>query len=415
MAARRLGLSIRRIRNESMPTTSPHAHHWGLDPAITFLNHGSFGACPTSILALQREWQDRLERQPVGFFVRELEPELDRTRACLGELLHCDADDLALIPNATTGVNTVLRSLRFESGDELLVTDHEYNACRMVLDYVAARAGARIVVVPVAFAGYDPQRVVRDLTAAVTDRTRLVLIDHITSPTALIMPVRDIVHAMNERGVDVLVDGAHGPGHIPLDLGEIGAAYYTGNCHKWLCTPKGAALLHVRRDRQDGLRPLVISHGANSPRQDRSRFRLEADWTGTADPTPLLCIPAAIEFLSTLMPGGLEALQRHNHSLAVDARRALCDALDIDPPCGPEHLGNMAALPLPTDAPMAEVPSAADPLYDRLVERGFEVPIFQWPALGLRLVRISAQAYNTLDQFERLGGALRTELRPLTK
>jgi isopenicillin-N epimerase len=196
-----------------------------------------------------------------------------------------DADDLAFVPNATHGVATILRNLRFAPGDEIVATDHEYNAALNMARFAAARDGARLVVARIALPVAGPDDVVERVLAAVSPRTRLVLISHVTSPTALVLPVDRLVPALEGRGIAVLVDGAHGPGMLPLDLGSLGASFYTGNLHKWVCAPRGAAFLHVRRDRQGAIRPLAISHGANDPRPTRSTFRKEFDWTGTADPT----------------------------------------------------------------------------------------------------------------------------------
>jgi isopenicillin-N epimerase len=390
-----------------LPAPSPFAAHWDLDPEVVFLNHGSFGACPRAVLQHQHELRRRMEQEPVLFLHRELERRLDEARAELARFVGCDADDLAFVPNATTGVNTVLRSLTFAAGDELLVTDHEYNACRNVLDFVAARSGARVVTAAIPMPLADAQQVVDAVLARVTDRTKLLLIDHVTSPTGLVLPVAAIVHALRERGVDTLVDGAHAPGMVPLELDRLGAAYYTGNCHKWLCTPKGSALLHVRRERQAHVRPLVISHGANSPRTDRSRFRLEFDFTGTADVTPFLCVPAALRFLGSLLPGGVPALQAHNHELALAGRELLCAALGTKPPAPAAMLGSLAAVVLPPSAAELVPPHGLDPLQVRLFEQHrIEVPVMRWPSPPLRLLRISPQIYNSHEQYEYLARTL---------
>jgi isopenicillin-N epimerase len=386
--------------------------HWGLDPGISFLNHGSFGACPVPVLEHQRRLRERMEAQPVQFLARDLEPLLDAARAALAAFVGADPADLAWVANATTGVNSVLRSLALSRGDELLTTDHEYNACRNALDVVAERAGAVVVVAEVPFPLSSADQVVEAVLAGVTARTRIALLDHVTSQTGLVLPMAQLVRELDRRGVDTLVDGAHAPGMLDLDLDGLGAAYFTGNCHKWLCAPKGAAFLHVRRDRRERVRPLVVSHGANSPRRDRSRFHLEFDWVGTADPTAVLCVPEAIRFMGSLLPGGWTELRRRNRGLALGARDELCRALGAAPPCPDEMIGSMAALPLPPGPD--EAPDSAlytDPLQAELLERwGIEAPVIPWPAPPARLIRISAQVYNRFEQYQLLAGALKALL-----
>lgn len=385
--------------------------HWTLDPGITFLNHGSFGATPRAVLEKQQAWRARLELEPVRFFVRELEPLLDAARAELAEFLGAEREGLAFVPNATAGVNAVLRSLDLDKHDELLVTTHEYNACRNALEYVAGIEGAKIVVADVPFPIPSPEVVIERILEKVTTRTRLLLIDHVTSQTALVFPIERIVAELAQRGVDTLVDGAHAPGFVPLDLRSVGAAYYTGNLHKWVCAPKGAAFLYVRENRRASVHPAMISHGANSPRRDRSRFLIEFDWTGTFDPTPWLCVPDAIRFMGSLLPGGWISLVQRNRELALRARDLLCGTLGIDPPAPDSMLGAMASLPLP-DGATADAPALyGDPLQDRLLyEHHIEVPIVPWPHPPHRLLRISAQVYNVFDEYERLAAVLKSEL-----
>ena len=391
-----------------MAERPPAASAWDLDPEIDFLNHGSFGACPRVVLAAQQRLRSRLEREPVTFLVREIEGRMAAARAALGAFVGADPDDLAFVSNATTGVNTVLRSLRFAPGDEILTTDHAYSACANALRFVARRDDARAVIVTLPFPIAGPDTVRDAVLAAAGPRTRLALLDHITSPTGMVLPIAEMVAALSARGIDTLVDGAHGPGMVPLDLNRLGAAYYTGNGHKWMCAPKGAAFLHVRRDRQETIRPLTISHGANSPRRDVSRFRLEFDWMGTDDPTPWLCLPAVLEFMPTLLAGGWEARMAANRTLALGARQELCAALDVPPPCPDSMMGSLAAVPLP-DSPAGTTasPLGTDLLTDVLYEQHrIEVPVLQWPAVPRRLLRVSAQAYNHLDQFRRLAALL---------
>jgi isopenicillin-N epimerase len=390
------------------------ATHWTLDPAVSFLNHGSFGATPRAVLEEQQSLRDRMERQPVRFLVRELEPLVDEARTALALFVGADPGAIAFLPNATAGVNAVLRSLELEPGDELVTTDQEYNACRNVLEYAAARAGAKVVVVQIPFPIAAAERVVERLEEAITRRTRLVLVDHVSSQTALVFPMEQIVSALQARGVDVLVDGAHAPGMLPLALDRLGAAYYTGNLHKWVCAPKGAAFLHTRGDRRARVRPAAISHGANAQRSDRSRYHLEFDWTGTFDPTPWLCVPRALEVVGSLLPGGWPEVMEANRQLALEAREILCETLSIAPPAPAEMAGSMAAVPLPGAAtPPATLPSLyGDPLQDALLDRfAIEVPVIHWPEPGSRLLRISAQLYNERSEYERLAGALEELLR----
>lgn len=338
--------------------------------------------------------------------IRELEGLLADARGALAQLIGAQPDDLAFVPNASSGVSTVLRSLALGPGDELLTTDHVYGACRNALAFAADSTGARLVVAPVPFPLESSEEVVSAVLARVTERTRLLLIDHVTSPTAVVFPVARLVTELQKRGVDTLVDGAHAPGMLPLDLGALGAAYYTANCHKWLCAPKGSAFLHVRRDRQSRVRPLTISHGAASARQDVSRFRLEHDWTGTVDPSAYLAIPRAIRFLEQLMPGGLPALRAHNHELVLHARAVLCRALAVAPPAPTALLGSMVTLPLPP-GPGPEDPSRLEPLQDQLFyEHGIEVPVFRFGSEDRRWLRVTAQAYNTAADYDRLAAAL---------
>jgi isopenicillin-N epimerase len=386
---------------------------WGLDRKITFLNHGAFGACPRAVLEFQREIQIRLERQPLQFLVRDLEPLLDEARRRLADFVGAEADNLVFVANATAGVNTVLRSLSFKRGDELLVTDHEYNASRNALNFVAEQSGARVVTARVPFPLRSADEVMAAILERVTPRTRLALLDHVTSQTGLIFPVERLVREFSARGIETLVDGAHAPGMVSLNLKKLGATYYTGNCHKWLCAPKVAAFLYVQRRRQNAIRPLVISHGANSPRTDRSRFQIEFAWTGTGDASAYLAVSEAIRFIGSQLPGGWPAVRARNHALAVTARKRLCDALDIGLPAPDGMIGSLAALPLPEapSRPAPKPPLFLDPLQDKLLRQyGIEVPIIPWPARPQRLLRVAAQLYNSLPQYERLAGALKQEL-----
>ncbi len=391
-----------------LPSPSPLACHWQLDPNVVFLNHGSFGACPSAVLDAQSELRDRLEAEPVQFLARDGQALLDAARVELASFVGADPNCLAFVPNATTGVNTVLRSLALEPGDELLTTNHEYNACRNALDFAAGRSGARVVVVNVPFPIESPSLVVDALLGAVTPRTRLALVDHVTSLTGMVMPIDGILRGLSGMGVDTLVDGAHAPGMLPLDITALAPAYYTGNCHKWLCAPKGAALLYVRLDLQPDVRPLTISHGANAALEERSRFRMEFDWTGTDDTTAYLCVPESIRFMRSLFPGGWPELMERNRSLALEGRAMLCERLGVPPACPDEMIGTLASVPLAEGTySFTTTALAFDPVETVLREEyGIEVPVMTCPDGPASIVRIAAQAYNSMEQYEYLADAL---------
>ncbi|MBE9129036.1 MULTISPECIES: aminotransferase class V-fold PLP-dependent enzyme [unclassified Coleofasciculus] len=382
---------------------------WSLDQRVTFLNHGAFGAVPLPVLDAQQQWRKQLEQQPLRFFMREFEPLLDKARSQVAAFVGADSEELVFVPNATTGVNAVLRSLSFQPGDELLTTNLEYNACRNALNFVASRTGATVVVAQVPFPLHSPDEVINAVLAKVSPKTRLALLDHVTSQTALVLPIQQLVSQLTQRGVDTLVDGAHAPGMLPLNLHEIGATYYTGNCHKWLCAPKGAAFLYVQRHKQSEIRPLTISHGANSHRTDKSRFQLEFDWMGSDDPSAYLCVPEAIAFLGSLLPGGWLELMAKNHSQALAARQLLCEKLGVLPPCPEEMIGSMAVVPLPDvlckyeGEQLRGVPVLQDILFERF---NIEVPINYWSTPFKLIMRMSAQLYNCQQQYEYLADAL---------
>ena len=386
---------------------------WPLEKDIHFFNHGSFGSCPRAILFYQDEIRARMERQPIQFFVRDLESLLDQARKSVAEFLNAFPEDLVFVSNATTGVNAVLQSFPFLEGDELLVTNHEYNACRNIADFVACQRKIHVVEAAIPFPFSGSQTVLDLILEKISPRTRLVLIDHVTSPTGMVLPLEKIISPLKKLGVAVLVDGAHAPGMLPLDLKSLDPDFYTGNFHKWVCSPKGSAFLYVNRSYQSHIRPVVISHGANSSRTDRSRFLIEFCWTGTGDVSAFLSVPESIRYFNQLFAGGWEAIRQRNRSLALAARQILCSALKIEQPCPEEYIGSLAAIPIP-DAPTQSVsPLYTDELQETLWHNyKIEVPVIPWPKSPKRLLRISAQLYNHVQQFETLAKVLKQQFLP---
>jgi len=382
---------------------------WPLDPSFTFLNHGSYGAVPKAIIEAQNELHYYIESQPVRFFSREIEPMLDRARTRLSSFINADPEGLVFVSNATTGVNTVLKSLSFSQGDEIVITNHIYNACRNAVYVLAEKYGVivRTVVIPIPI--QSKESVLESILSAVTDRTKLVLIDHITSPTAMIFPIEELASILAEKGIDVLVDGAHAPGMIPLNLKSLPVAYYTGNCHKWLCCPKGSGFLYIRKDRRNLIRPLVTSHGANSTRVDKSFLHLEFDWTGTDDYTPYILIPKCIDFLDSILPGGWHDLAQRNHELVLEAASVLCERFETHLQAPADMIGSMACIPFAAldDSYKAPGTKHFDPIQDLLFHRyKIEVPVVTFEGFPQRMVRISAHAHNSMEDYMKLAHAI---------
>ena len=366
-----------------------------LDEAATFLNHGSFGLTPLTVLAAQEAFRTEMERQPVQFLSRvTLQPRLRAAAGQLAAFLGAAADDLVFVDNATTGVNAELRSLVLRAGDEVLINDHTYPAVRNAVRFVCARAGASIVEAKLPFPAESPDAIVAAVTAALTDRTRLAIFDLVSSASAIIMPAAALARVCRDAGVRVLIDAAHGPGMLDLDLPALQADWVSGNAHKWLFAPKGCALLWAAKEAQQELHPTVISHGFEQG------FTNEFDWTGTRDPTAWLALPAALDFYRSMGNGALRA---RNHALAVAAGEMLAKRWGTMTGAPAAMAGAMAVVRLPGRSP-ATLP-AAQAVHDRLWQKyHIEVPVM---SIGQALwVRVSAQIYNDLEDYEKLAAAL---------
>jgi isopenicillin-N epimerase len=370
-----------------------------LRPDVAFLNHGSFGACPRPVFETYQKWQRELEAEPVDFLAREIDGRLAEARAGLGAYVGAPADDLVFVPNATTGMNILARAIRLQPGDEILGTDHEYGAVERTWRYLCGAQGATYRRASVPLPVSDPATVVDQIFAAATERTRAVVVSHITSPTAVRFPVERIVRRAHERGMLAIVDGAHAPGQVDLNLEALGADFYTGNCHKWLCAPKGAGFLYVRPEHHAALQPLVVSWGYDPGQPSAQPLQDYFEWVGTADPAAYLSVPAAIEFQRE---HNWPAVRAACHALAGEARERI-GALTRLPQIYPDSTDwwvQMCAAPIPLrDGETREA------LHDRLRDEfSIQVPITDWG--GQRFVRVSIQAYNSPDDVDRLLAAL---------
>ena len=395
-----------RVTAEAVRFGRSMLQHWLLDPSITYLNHGTVGCTPRRVLEAQQSIRDEIERQPSQFLLREL-TRLDtgvpdhgrsRLRAAASEVaafLHARPDDVALVDNATTGANAVFHSLDFEPGDEVVVTDKGYGGVVRAAAYHARRRGARLRVVEIPYPDVTPERILEAVDAAIGPRCRLAVLDHIASLTALVFPVREMAERCQRKGVPVLVDGAHAPGAIEVDIPSLGVDYYTGNLHKWAFAPRPSGVLWAAPERQAALHPAVISWGLDKG------FLVEFDWMSTRDPSAMLAAPEGIRMMRDL---GLDAVRTHNHALAMDAARLLASAWGTEHRIPEEMVGTMSVVPLPVS--LGSTGEDATAIRDRLLfEDRIEV---QLHALQGRLwARISAQIYNEIADVERLADAVR--------
>ncbi|HEU5477577.1 MAG TPA: aminotransferase class V-fold PLP-dependent enzyme [Gaiellaceae bacterium] len=363
-----------------------------LDPEVAFLNHGSFGSCPRPVFERYQAWQRELEREPVDFIARRLTDLLHEARASVAAYVGCPPQDLAFVTNATTGVNLAARSLDLQPGDEVLATDLEYGACDLAWEWIARRTGARYVRASIPLPIREPGAVVEALFAAMSGRTRAVFVSHVTSTTGLVLPVEDIVGRARALGLVTIVDGAHAPAHVPLDLTALGADFYSGNAHKWLCAPKGAGFLHARPERQDRLDGAIVSWGYG----EGNTFSERIEKQGTRDPAAWLAVPDAIRFQAER---DWSEVRERCRRLAREAHEELCGLLGTEPLAPDSMIAQMAAVRLPRPAP-----DLSDELFAR---HRVEIPV---GGAEDDLLRLSVAAYTTREEVDRLLAALAREL-----
>jgi isopenicillin-N epimerase len=374
------------------PTAVELRRKFLLDPEVAFLNHGSFGACPRPVFERYQAWQRELEREPIDFFGRRAPDLLTAARGALADYLGCAATDFAFVQNAAAGVNLAARALDLGPGDEVLATDLEYGACDLAWDWVCRRTGARYVRATIPLPLDDPRTLVETLFAAASERTRVLYVSHVTSETGLVLPLEEILTRARELGLVTIVDGAHAPAQVPVDLARLGADFYSGNCHKWLCAPKGAGFLHVRPEHQERVDGAVVSWGY----RPGSTFVDRIERQGTRDPAAWLAVPDAIRFQAERR---WDEVRDRCRRLAREAHRKLCGLLETEPLAPEAMVAQMATVRLPRPAP-----ELADRLFTR---HRIEVPV---TGPESDLLRVSVAAYTTRDELDRLLAALAGEL-----
>jgi isopenicillin-N epimerase len=377
-------------------TGLPDASAWTLDRSVAYLNHGSFGATPTSVLAEQARLRDAMERNPVRFLVYQVPELLAAVRAQVATFLRADQEGLVFVDNATTGTQTVIAQARLAPGDEVLTTDHCYPAVLAQLRRAGEATGAVLRIAPVPLPAGGRAAVAEAVLSGVSQHTRLVVIDHVASGSGLVFPVEEIVAECRRQAIKVLVDGAHAPGMLPVDLDGLGADFWVGNMHKWVCAPKASAALHVAPQWRDTFRPLVASHGVSDG------YRPAFDWTGTRDPTALLAVPAALGFFSQ---AGWQAVWEHNNQLARQGAELVAERIGTRPPDASPDADRLAGAMRLVLLPQALTEADARALERRLLVRHrVVVPVTNIG--GWRWLRVSAQLYNTVADYERLADAM---------
>jgi isopenicillin-N epimerase len=368
---------------------------WPLDPTVAHLNHGSFGAVPSSVLAEQDRWRTLMESNPTGFFWRVLPDAMETARIAAARFVGADPEGFVFSTNATTAINSVLRSLELSDRDEVLVTDHGYGAIHLAAEMACRRAGATLVVNPIPLPVEGIDELVEAVMAEVTDRTKIAIVDHIASPTAVVFPVAELVAELRARGILSLVDGAHAPGMVEVDLSALDPDFWTGNFHKWCCSPRGSAGLYVREEHRQRIAPLVTSWDV------KEGFVKSFGWLGTTDYTAYLSVPPAIGLMEEL---GWERLRRHNRRLAAYGAEVVREALGTAPPTTAEVFEAMSLVALPggTAATVDETKALSTRVAETL---GAEVAVFPWRDRAY--IRLSAQAYNAPVEYEELAVGLR--------
>lgn len=370
------------------------AEHFQVRPDITFLNHGSFGACPRPVFATYQQWQSALEADPVEFLGRRIDDLLREARLPLAAYLGTQADHLVFVPNTTAGVNIVARSLQLGPGDEVLATDHEYGASDRTWRFLCTQRGMSYINQPIPLPLESEEEMVEQFWQGVTPRTKVIFISHITSPTALIFPVAKICQRAREAGILTVIDGAHAPGQIPLNLEEIGADFYIGNCHKWLCAPKGSAFLYASPEHQALLQPLIVSWGYESLKPGISSFQDYFGWVGTDDPAAFLSVPSAIAFQQE---HNWDAVRAACHELAASARQEIASLLGTQLICSDTWWSQMCTIQVPDGDSLALQRTLRETWH-------IEMPVVVWN--NHRYIRLSIQGYNSPADVERLLTAL---------
>jgi isopenicillin-N epimerase len=397
---------------KSLPEYDPMIKHWMLDREVVYLNHGSFGATPVKILERQTEYRQMLEREPVDFFVNQWPVLMDHSKRKLAEFVHADPDDMVFVQNSTTGVNQILTSFPYKSGDEWLVSSHAYGACMEAIKHFCSRNRIALKIAEIPFPVQNDDQILDAIEKEITERTSLALIDHVSSATGMIFPVAKIVDLLRVRGVKSLVDGAHAPGMLALDLCKLDPDFYVANCHKWICAPKGSAFMYVKASLKGQIKPLIISHFNDTDIHGSSHWANQFMWDGTHDFSAYLCVGDTLDYIGNLHEDGWEGVMNSNHGLVWKAGKIISEKLGFELPLKEHFIGSILTMPMPDGEEgfpkFNETPPLKKLLYDKY---RIQVPVFMFPKAPRQWLRISSQLYNYIGQYEYLANCLSVEIK----
>ncbi|HPS28750.1 MAG TPA: aminotransferase class V-fold PLP-dependent enzyme [bacterium] len=387
--------------------TSDYSHLFLIEPGFTALNHGSFGSCPAEIINYQFELVKKMESLTTRFFTRIVKDLNAESMYSLSRFVNASSADMIFIRNATTAANAVINSMTFKPGDEIVTTNLIYGSCRNALDYAAQTKGAVIKKANIPFPVKSENEIAESILGLITKKTKLIFIDHVTSETALILPVQKICDEANRLGIDVFIDGAHAPGMLPLDISAINPTYYTGNCHKWICAPKGTAFLFVRPEKQESVIPPIISNYFCQGETSNARFHSSFDWSGTMDYTNYACVGKTIDYLENKVSGGWNGIMKRNHELVITGRNIITKELHLDQYLPDELIGSMATIKLNSTADI-DPKTGIDLIQMELLDKyNIETVITTLYPTKQRILRISAALYNNETDYEKLAEALK--------
>ncbi len=393
-----------------LPKPSALATHWSMNPNIVYLNHGSFGGTPTYVTNSQRALQTEMEYEAIEYFIDKLPTYLNTSKLALANFVGTDANNIVYTQNTTTGINCILSSMPSQVGDEWLTTNQSYGACVHALKQYAYQKGCTVVTAQIPYPVQNDVEIVAAFEAAITPKTKVALVDYITSATALILPIKKIITLLQSKGIKVVVDAAHAPGMVNFSIDELQPNYFVANCHKWICSPKGSAFMYVAPQHQDDVKPLVISHYNDTAEGTAAHWSNQFMWDGTHDYSTYITVKTALEYMPTLIEGGWAAIKNHNHNLVLTAAHTIANALQVQLPTTDAMVGSIVNIPMPNGKKPKHSFHSNTELKNILFEKyKIEVPIFMYPHAPQQWLRLSAQLYNSMEQYNYLLACLQQE------